>query len=86
MTRALASQSWHQSHSFKRNFPRHLAVPHRSVCEDDGYLCDPEAATHRQVCHFDLEDVAIGPQRGEVDRFEHRAPDALEAAGSDHAP
>ena len=50
-----------------------------AVREADRYLDDPEAPPHRPVCRLDLECVALGLDRIQVDRLEHAAPIALEA-------
>src|ERR1051325_6541748 len=52
-----------------------------AVAEDDRDLDDLEAVLDRAVGHLDLEGVAAGADRIEVDRLQHLAPEALEAAG-----
>jgi hypothetical protein len=47
----------------------------------DRHLDHPEAGAHGPVGQFHLERVAERPDRPEVDRLQHLAPEALEAAG-----
>src|ERR1700679_3082546 len=59
----------------------HLRGAGPAVAEDDRHLDDPEAALDRPVGHLDLEGVAAGADRAQVDRLENLAAEALEAAG-----
>src|SRR6185312_7413828 len=52
-----------------------------TVAEDDRHLDHLEAGADRAVGHLDLEGVAAGLNRIEVDRLQHLAAEALEAAG-----
>src|SRR6266550_810212 len=59
----------------------HLRATALAVDERDRHLDNPEAGAQRAVGHLDLEGVAAGGDRVEVDRLQHLAPEALEAAG-----
>ena len=59
----------------------HLARSGSPVTEHDRDLSNPESCQERPIGDLDLEHVALGADALEVDRLEHLAPDALEAAG-----
>src|SRR5262249_1791423 len=59
----------------------HLRAAVHAVDEGDRHLFDPESGAQRAVGGLDLEGVAAGVDRVEVERLEHVAPEALEAAG-----
>src|SRR5680860_1373479 len=59
----------------------HLRRARLTIAEDDRHLDDIEAALDRAVGHLDLEGVAARLDRVEVDRLQHLAAEALEAAG-----
>src|SRR6185312_6099819 len=59
----------------------HLRAAVLAVDESDRDLDDPEAGSERPVRPFDLERVATRVDRVQVDRLEHLAPVAAEAAG-----
>src|SRR6478752_7548152 len=80
-TLAAQAQQSHAPHGFEHDSAAHLRVPDRAIVEDDRYLDHPEAATLGAVGQLDLEGVALGGDRVEVERLEHGAPEALEAAG-----
>src|SRR5438046_4489582 len=61
--------------------PAHLRMTFLAVDEPDRHLGDAEALAERPVGRLDLEGVALGVDRLEVDRLEHGAAIALEAAG-----
>src|SRR5215210_1503780 len=65
----------------ERDPPRHLRPALRAVAEGDRDLAHAEAGLHGAVGQLDLEDVAVRAGLGEVDRLQHLAPEALEAAG-----
>src|SRR6202000_85658 len=52
-----------------------------AVAEDDRHLAHGESRLQRPVGRLDLEDVSLGDDRVEVDRLQHLAAEALEAAG-----
>ena len=55
--------------------------PDLAVDEADRDLAHAKAAAQRAIGQLDLEGVALGVDRVQVDRLEHRAAEALEAAG-----
>src|SRR5271165_2368871 len=65
----------------QRDPRRHLAASVPALAEHDRNLHDGEAALYRALRQLDLEAVAMRADRLEVDRLEHLAPEALEAAG-----
>ena len=58
-----------------------LLSPALAVAEDDRHLDHAEAGPHRAVGQLDLEGIAPRADAVEVDRLEHLAAEALEAAG-----
>jgi hypothetical protein len=52
-----------------------------TIDERDRHLRHGEAGTERPVGRLDLEGVSAGGHRLQVDRLQHAAPEALEAAG-----
>src|SRR6266511_3508983 len=80
---ALAAAQTHLRHApdcLEGDSPRHLAGPGLAVAEDDRDLLDPEAVADGAKRELDLERVALRAHGVEVDRLEHLAPVALEAA------
>ncbi len=71
----------HRPHRLQRDARGHLARARGAVAEDDRHLGDPESGQQRAVGDLDLEHVALGADGVELDRLEHLAADALEAAG-----
>src|SRR5437773_34836 len=71
----------HLPHRLEHDRPAHLRVSLLAVAERDRHLDDAEAGPRCAVGRFDLEGVALGVDRVEVDRLEHAAAEALEAAG-----
>src|SRR5512146_547331 len=59
----------------------HLGLTCAALAEDDRHLDHLESALDRAVGHLDLEGIAARVDRVEVDRLEHLAAEALEAAG-----
>ena len=56
-------------------------APTVAVDERDRHLDHLEAGPFRAVCQLDLERVALGAHRVQVEPLEHAPPEALEAAG-----
>ena len=56
-------------------------MPGAAIAKHDRHLDHLEAAADRPVGHLDLEGVAAGRDRVEVDRLQHLAAEALEATG-----
>src|SRR5439155_4419436 len=75
------AQAWNQPHGLERDPPGHLAVAELAVAKDDRQLDDLEAGAHGAVGELDLECVSARAHAVEVDRLEHLAAEALEAAG-----
>ncbi len=71
----------HQPHRLGAIRQDILLLPSCAVAEDDRHLDDAEAGPHGAVGELDLEGVALRAHAVEVDRFEHLAAKALEAAG-----
>src|ERR1700722_16650277 len=65
----------------ERDPGRHLRLAGGAVGEHDRDLADREARQDRAVGDLDLEHVTLSPHAWQIDRLEHFAPDAFEAAG-----
>src|SRR5450631_1401795 len=65
----------------ERDPRRHLAASVAAVAEDDRDLAHGETALHRSLGQLDLEAVPVRADRVQVDRLEHLAAEAFEAAG-----
>src|SRR4029453_11359811 len=68
-------------YGFEHDRLAHLRAAHLSVDENDRYLDDAEPSPQRSVGGLDLECVALGVDRVEVDPLENPAVVALETAG-----
>ena len=78
---AAQPQQRHLPDRLEHDRARHLRAADLAVDEADRHLPDAEALAQRAVGQLDLERVAARVHRVEVDRLEHGAPEALEAAG-----
>src|SRR5947209_1263298 len=69
----------HARDRFEEDRAAHLRLAGRPVGEADRHLHHLEPCSYRAVRPFDLEGIALGVDRLEIDAFEHLAPVALEA-------
>src|ERR1700704_6842645 len=69
-----------EPHRLGRDPPRHLALAELAVAKDDRHLGDVETGTDGAIRKLDLERVPLRAHAVEVDRLEHLAAEALEAA------
>src|SRR6266513_494151 len=70
-----------EPHGLERDAPGHLALAQLAVAKDDRHLDDLEAGAYGAVGELDLKCVSARAHAVEVDRLEHLAAEALEAAG-----
>src|SRR5512132_479511 len=68
-------------HGLEHDRLAHLRAADLPVDEDDRDLDDAEVSPERHVGRFDLEGVALRVDHVQIDRLEHDAAVALEAAG-----
>ena len=60
---------------------RHLALTDATILKIDRYLQNTQTDFLRDVGHFYLEDITVGPDPVQADQFQGAAPPALEACG-----
>src|SRR5262245_5067142 len=68
-------------HRLGHDRARHLRRARATLDEGDRNLLHPEAAAADPVRRLDLDRIAVGRERVEVDRLECRPPEALDPAG-----
>src|SRR5271154_5478488 len=74
------AQARHQPHGLSGDPPGHLALAALAIAKDDRHLHHAKARLGGTVGELDLEGVPLGANPVEVDRLEHLAAKALEAA------
>src|SRR6188508_3408737 len=75
------AEDGHLPDRLEHNAAAHLRAAVLAVDEGDRHLDDAEAGPERAVGRLDLEGVAARVDRGQVERLQHPAVEALEAAG-----